>query len=159
MPISFFFEGKKSKNLKDLGDIFINRINQIANDAFRVGKVGDLIVKFFSGIMVEQILTEGKRGNTPYEKLSRNRPGGGILNKTGQLIQDIKKLKVSKVTRNKQETIKIMVNNTYGFLHQIGTKNMFDRPILVLTNKDKEKLREIVIESFTKANKKKFGAK
>ena len=146
-----------SKNFKDLSDVFITRINQIIIDAFRVGKVSDIITIFLSQIISEQIISQGKRGNTPYLPLVRKRQGGGILNKTGKLIQDIKGIKITKVKKNKEENIRMFIDNKYALFIQTGTKNMPARPLLIITQKDREKLREIVINSFSKKNKKIFG--
>ena len=111
MPITFTLGGRTSKNFKDLSDVFITRINQIIIDAFRVGKVSDIITIFLSQIISEQIISQGKRGNTPYLPLVRKRQGGGILNKTGKLIQDIKGIKITKVKKNKEENIRMFIDN------------------------------------------------
>ena len=157
MPITFVLAGQKLNNINEIGDIFVTRFNKLTTDIFRIGSVSKLIVAFFSENMTQQILTEGKAGNTPYAELLQKRKGGGILNKTGQLLKDIRKVKVSKSGSNKQENIRIIIKNTYATYLQTGTKKMVARPILVITEKEKKKLREIVIQSFTKANQKKFS--
>lgn len=157
MAITFVLAGKKTNNLKDLADVFVNRFNNLSIQAFRIGKVSDLIVTFLTGIITQQILTEGQRGNTPYAPLLQKRKGNGILNKTGQLLEDIKRVKVMKSNGKNQENIRIMIKNKYVTYLQTGTKKMVARPIIILTRQDKEKLKEIIIQSFSKANKAKFN--
>lgn len=160
MAVKFVFTGNgiKGSSFKEVGESIVARFNKLTTEIIRLNKISDLIGMFLGKLTTEQIRSEGKRGNTPYQRLVRRRTTGrGILDNTGMLLEDVMKYKIRVKNSENSQDISLMLDNKYAFFLQAGTKKMVARPILVLTDRDKAKLREIVVSSLTKANKKKLG--
>jgi phage gpG-like protein len=104
----------------------------------------------FREMIAQQFASEGRAGGTPWPPLAaatlrRKRAGAAILFRTGALLESLRGPSgANHVEEIGPDTLTLGSRLPYAIFHQLGTRRMPARPIIVLSDARTERWVEIV---------------
>lgn len=134
-------------------DLIVKRLGSLQEQVIQIPQVEKKFLSIIIKAGREQMISQGKRSGDLYEPLKRKKnPDKLILfGKTENLFEAVSGKYLSKIDQSGNKVVGTFeVDNPYAKFHQKGTKKMPARPIFAFTDKDQQRLAQLLRDEVKK---------